>query len=239
MTIPARRSIFTAKRIFPFRDFVPNEELGQSPGWLPIDDTGRTFTSEFRRRGYWTAQVSDNPHLGFTKAFEPFRKSFDHWKSVVGQSGFYRSPETIPLEVVYDWLPPPLRDDRYVPGMRKYLANSGGGVNEEETCAARLFKQAADTLDDGTPAPAVLPDRRLLRSARALEPAAQVRRHVQGPELRGPEHRRDQVRLRAQLQRRRDSPPSRDLRGRGHDDRRLARPLHGPLLRARASTRTR
>ena len=148
VTIPARRSIFTAQRIFPFRNFVPNEELGQSPGWLPIDDTARTFTSEFRRRGYWTAQVSDNPHLGFTKAFEPFRQSFDHWKSVVGQSGFYRSPESIPLEVVYDWLPPPLRDDRYVPGMRKYLANSGGGVNEEETCAARLYKQAADTLDE-------------------------------------------------------------------------------------------
>ena len=112
VTIPARRSIFTARRIFPFRDFVPNEELGQSPGWLPIDDTTRTFTSEFRRRGYWTAQVSDNPHLGFTKAYEPFRRSFDHWKSVVGQSGFYRPAETISLETVRGWLPPALRDER-------------------------------------------------------------------------------------------------------------------------------
>jgi arylsulfatase A-like enzyme len=147
VTIPARRSIFTARRIFPFRNFVPNEELGQSPGWLPIDDTERTFTSELRRRGYWTAQVSDNPHLGFTKAFEPFRKSFDHWKSVVGQSGFVRSPESIPLETVYDWLPPALRDERYIPGMRKYLANSGGGVDEEESCAARVYKEARATLD--------------------------------------------------------------------------------------------
>ena len=31
--------------------------------------------------------------------------------------------------------------------MRKYLANSGGGVNEEETCAARVFKEARATLD--------------------------------------------------------------------------------------------
>ena len=147
VTIPARRSIFTARRIFPFRNFVPNEELGQSPGWLPIDDTERTFTSELRRRGYWTAQISDNPHLGFTKAFEPFRKSFDHWKSVVGQSGFVRSPESIPLETVHDWLPPALRDERYIPGMRKYLANSGGGVDEEESCAARVYKEARATLD--------------------------------------------------------------------------------------------
>ena len=36
VTIPARRSIFTTKRIFPYRNFVPNEELGSSPGWLPI-----------------------------------------------------------------------------------------------------------------------------------------------------------------------------------------------------------
>lgn len=147
VTIPARRSIFTTKRIFPFRNFVPNPELGQSPGWLPIEDTEHTFTSELRRHGYWVAQVSDNPHLGFPKAYEPFRRSFDHWKSVVGQSGFVKPPESIPLDVVYSWLPDPLRDERYVPGMRKYLANSGGGVDEEETCAARVYKEAAATLD--------------------------------------------------------------------------------------------
>jgi arylsulfatase A-like enzyme len=148
VTIPARRSIFTTKRIFPYRDFVVNEELGTSPGWLPIEDVEHTFTSEFRRHGYWVAQVSDNPHLAFTKAYEPFRKSFSHWKSVVGHSGFVRAPESIPLSTVRDWLPEFLRDERYMPGMRKYLANSGGGVDEEETVAARVFKEAADTLEE-------------------------------------------------------------------------------------------
>ena len=148
VTIPARRSIFTTKRIFPYRHFVPNLELGRSPGWLPIEDTHHTFTSELRRHGYWVAQVSDNPFLGFTKAYEPFRKSFSHWNSVVGQSGFYRPPESIPLSTVYHWLPEFLRDERYIPGMRKYLANSGGGVREEETVAARLFTEAANTLDE-------------------------------------------------------------------------------------------
>src|SRR5918998_3596385 len=148
VTIPARRSIFTTKRIFPYRNFVPNKELGISPGWLPIEDTEHTFTSEFRRRGYWVAQISDNPHIAFPKAYEPFRRSFSHWKSVVGHSGFFRSPESVPLEVVYDWLPELVRDERYIPGMRKYLANSGAGVREEETVAARLFVEAADTLDE-------------------------------------------------------------------------------------------
>jgi arylsulfatase A-like enzyme len=148
VTIPARRSIFTTKRIFPYRNFVPNKELGISPGWLPIEDTEHTFTSEFRRHGYWVAQVSDNPHLAFTKAYEPFRKTFSHWKSVPGHSGFIRPPESIPLSTVRDWLPEFLRDERYMPGMRKYLANSGGGVDEEETVAARIFKEAANTLEE-------------------------------------------------------------------------------------------
>ena len=102
VTIPARRSIFTTKRIFPFRNFVPNEELGQSPGWLPIEDTEQTFTRELHRQGYWVGQVSDNPHTAFTKAFEPFRRSFDAWYTVVGQSGTLRPPESVPLSVVHD-----------------------------------------------------------------------------------------------------------------------------------------
>ena len=148
VTIPARRSIFTCKRIFPFRHFVPNPELGNSPGWLPIDDTKHTFTTVLRNEGYWVAQVSDNPHLGFTKAYEPFRQSFDKWISVVGQSGFYKPPETVPWRVVRHWLPPQLRDDRYLTGMRKYLANTGAGVDEEDTCAARVYKAGADILEE-------------------------------------------------------------------------------------------
>jgi arylsulfatase A-like enzyme len=148
VTIPARRSIFTCKRIFPFRNFVPNPELGRSPGWLPIDDTKHTFTTVLQNEGYWVAQVSDNPHLAFANAFEPFRQSFDKWISVVGQSGFYKPPETVPWRVVRNWLPPQLRDERYMPGMRKYLANTGAGVDEEETCAARVYKAGADLLEE-------------------------------------------------------------------------------------------
>ena len=148
VTIPARRSIFTSRRIFPYRDWVPNEELGTSPGWLPIEGNENTFTKALQGEGYWAVQVSDNPHLAFTRAYEPFRKSFDSWRTIVGQVGFYRPLETVSMELVEQWLPPFLRDERYVPGMRKYLANSGEGVDEELTCAARTFKEAAKMLDD-------------------------------------------------------------------------------------------
>jgi arylsulfatase A-like enzyme len=149
VTLPARRSIFTSRRIFPYRNFVPNPELGRSPGWLPIKDPEHaTFTSVLKHAGYWTAQVSDNPFLAFTKAYEPFRKTFNRWDTIVGQSGFVKPPETVPIETVHHWLPPVLRDDRYVPGMRKYLANTGEGVDEELTCAARVYKKAIEVLDD-------------------------------------------------------------------------------------------
>ena len=148
VTVPARRSIFGAKRIFPYRDWKPNEEIGTSPGWLPIDDPQRTFTTALREAGYWTAQISDSPFTAFMKAYEPFRQTFHKWETIVGQSGFRQRPEAVSMETVNHWLPPFLRDERYVPGMRKYLANTGEGRDEEETCAARVFKGAADMLDD-------------------------------------------------------------------------------------------
>ena len=59
------------------------------------------------------------------------------------------------MSTVDHWLPPFLRDDRYVPGMRKYLANTGEGVDEEETCAARVFKERARPARRRPPPPAV------------------------------------------------------------------------------------
>jgi arylsulfatase A-like enzyme len=148
VTVPARRSIFGCRRIFPYRDWKPHEEIGTSPGWLPIDDPQRTFTTALREAGYWSAQISDSPFTAFMKAYEPYRETFHRWRTIVGQSGFRQSPENVPIETVHHWLPPFLRDERYVPGMRKYLANTGEGRNEEETCAARIFTEAANMLDD-------------------------------------------------------------------------------------------
>jgi arylsulfatase A-like enzyme len=148
VTVPARRSIFGCKRIFPYRDWKPHKEIGTSPGWLPIDDPERTFTTALRQAGYWTAQISDNPFTAFMKAYEPFRRTFHEWKTIVGQSGFRQRPDNVSIETVHHWLPPFLRDERYIAGMRKYLANSGEGRYEEETCAARVFKGATDMLED-------------------------------------------------------------------------------------------
>ena len=234
VTIPARRSIFTSRRIFPFRNWKPVPELGTSPGWLPIEGDENTWNKVFKDEGYWTVQISDNPHLAFTKVYKPFRKTWDHWRTIVGQSGFLHPPESIPMETVEHWLPPFLRDERYVPGMQKYLANSGGGVNEDETVCARVYKDAADTLEH---AKRRQPFAMVVDCFDPHEPWSPPEKYISMYSDAGPdvaEHRRDPLRLRRELHARAAAPPALDLRGGGDDDGPLARPLHGALLRARA-----
>jgi arylsulfatase A-like enzyme len=148
-TVPARRTIFTGRRIFPFRGWERAPDLGRGPGAAPIEDVGQTFTSALKRAGYWTGSVSDNPFVGFTKSWRPFRLSFDRYVSVVGHSGFRAEPETVTAAQLRRWLPEGLRDDpRYVDGMRKYLANTGYGQDDSESNAARVFGEAGKLLDE-------------------------------------------------------------------------------------------
>jgi arylsulfatase A-like enzyme len=148
-TVPARRTIFTGRRIFPFRGWERAPDLGRGPGAAPIEDVGQTFTSELKRAGYWTGSVSDNPFVGFTRSWRPFRLSFDRYVSVVGHSGFREEPESVSAGQLRRWLPEGLRsDDRYVEGMRKYLANTGYGEDDSESNAARVFGEAGKLLEE-------------------------------------------------------------------------------------------
>jgi arylsulfatase A-like enzyme len=148
-TVPARRTIFTGRRVFPFRGWERTPDLGRGPGAAPIEDVSSTFTSVLRRAGYWTASASDNPFVGFTRSWRPFRLSFDRYVSVVGHSGFRNEPDTVTAGQLRRWLPEGLRgDDRYVEGMRKYLANTGYGEDDSESNAARVFGEAAKLLDE-------------------------------------------------------------------------------------------
>ena len=197
VTLPARRSIFTSRRIFPFRNFKPNPELGRSPGWEPIETpTSTTFTSALKRAGYWTAQVSDNPFLAFTGPYEPFRKTLARWDTIVGQSGFVKPPETVPIETVEHWLPPVLRDDRYVPGMRKYLANTGRAWTRSRPAQPASTRRRSRCWTTRSCAS---------RSALTVdcfdphEPWSPPRKYIDmygDPELRGPRDRRDALRQR-------------------------------------------
>ncbi len=148
-TVPARRTIMTGRRIFPFRDWHRAPDLGRGPGAAPIEDVGQVFTSHLQRAGYWTASASDNPFLGFTTSFRPFRLSFDRYVSVVGHSGFSRNPAKVSDAQLAHWLPEGLRDDdRYVEGMRKYLANTGAGRDDALSSAAHVYQEGIKLLEE-------------------------------------------------------------------------------------------
>jgi arylsulfatase A-like enzyme len=148
-TVPARRTLMTGRRVFPFRGWERAPDLGRGPGAAPIEDVSQVFTSRLKRAGYWTASASDNPFLGFTKSFRPFRLSFDRYVSVVGHSGFRNDPSTVTEEQLEHWLPDGLSDDdRYVGGMRKYLANTGYGEDDSESNAARVFGEGEKLLEE-------------------------------------------------------------------------------------------
>jgi arylsulfatase A-like enzyme len=145
-TVPARRSILTGRRIYPFRDWEPWHGLAKRPGWTPIMPGTPTLPTILSERGYWTAYVSDNPFLAHTEVFAPFRDTLDRFVSVEGQRGVRRPADTIPRSEAVRRLPPAMRTEAGIRQVRQYLANNGGGRDESEEPAARVFSAAERVL---------------------------------------------------------------------------------------------
>ncbi len=145
-TVPARNSILSGRRVFPFRDWHRHEGLPNFPGWEPVEHVRASFTSALRRAGYWTAYVTDNPFLGFVGAYEPLRGSFDSFVRRGGQVG---GRETgVSQREIRHWIPrflaeiPELRDRAIA-----YLANGGYEHDETRSFSARVFRSAGEELE--------------------------------------------------------------------------------------------
>jgi arylsulfatase A-like enzyme len=147
-TVPARRSIFTGRRVFPFRHWRPRPGLMFTPGWAPIADVDATFTSALRRAGWWTSYVTDNPFLGFNGLYRPFRSSFNRFVRVGGQVGRTRPTSTVSSREVRHWLVPELREPHIERRVHRFLA-AGGRYWEDESrsWAARVCSAGAGVLE--------------------------------------------------------------------------------------------
>ncbi|MEX1142057.1 MAG: sulfatase [Thermoleophilaceae bacterium] len=144
-TVPTRRSIMTGRRVFPFHDWQPWVGLGTTPGWEPIEPGTPTLATELGDRGYRTACVTDNPFLGFSWTYRPFRRSFDRFIPVPGQIPRGR-PDGIGVREARRLIPRNRWDElRHVEDMRQYLAANGGRdgeIREAETATGRTFAAA-------------------------------------------------------------------------------------------------
>ena len=192
---------------------MPNLELGISPGWVPIEDPENTFTSVFKRHGYWTAQVSRQPlhSPSAVRAVPQDLRSLGGDRRPVGR----QDPRYVGLRP-------------WTTGSRRSCATSATcpacastwptrrGVDEEQTCAARVYKRAIDL--STTPC---------LRQPFCMrvdcfdphEPCSPLKKYLHmysDPGYDGQEVGRHAVRVRAQLHSGAAPPHARRLRGRGH-----------------------
>jgi arylsulfatase A-like enzyme len=185
-TVPARRSILTGRRVFPFTGWHPYPGLLGEPGWAPIAEPALTFTSVLRRAGYWTAYVTDNTSLGFSPPYGRFRHSFDRFVRRGGQIG--GTAEGVSERELRHWLPPQLEDPLTRDRVRRYLANGKYEHDETRSFAARVFRDGARVLE--LAARRHRPFALVVDAFEPHEPWTPPRRYVDmygDPDYRGPE----------------------------------------------------
>ncbi|MEA2364612.1 MAG: hypothetical protein QOI32_124 [Thermoleophilaceae bacterium] len=145
-TVPARNSILGGRRAFPFRGWHDWNGLIDAPGWEPLGHVDASLTSAFRRGGYFTTYVTDNPFLGFAKPYGAVRGSVHRFLRTGGQIGGSRPVSSVPRAVLDHWLHhsiDPLKRER----IGLYLANSRVWESPDNSYAARVFRNAIRELD--------------------------------------------------------------------------------------------
>lgn len=146
-TLPARRVLYTGRRIFPFSYHLQKSDPVQLPGWHPLFDEDVTLAEWLGERGYTTGLISDLYHQ--MKPGKNFHRGFHSWEWVRGQ-------ESDPL------VPTPHADidlSRYVRAglpadapvrrhVAQYLNNRAGWKSEANHYAAQVMRKAANWLTE-------------------------------------------------------------------------------------------
>lgn len=171
-TLPARRSLYTGLRTYPFHnghfrlkgDFVP------AAGWGPIPEDQDTLAEILGDAGFRTALISDLYHQ--FKPSKNFWRGFDQWEFIRGQEcDPSRSGPKPTAEELDHWLPQEVRElygfEGYGPAgtaspaewfSRTVLLNMRDRVADEQwfnarvmSSAARWLEQNADARESGEP----------------------------------------------------------------------------------------
>jgi arylsulfatase A-like enzyme len=146
-TIPARRSIMSGRRVYPFRGWHPWPGLPPQPGWEPVGIDGEMWTATLGKAGWTTGYVTDNPHL-LLPVHKRFRQKFDRVELVDGQvPGRRRGGHHVSRRELDHHLPKALRGTRAEPRMRAYLAWNPPGRDEQDYNAAKVFTGGIDWIE--------------------------------------------------------------------------------------------
>ncbi len=145
-TVPARRSLLTSRRVYPWREWAPTRNLPSTPGWTGLGEHEETWLKLLHGKGYWTGYVSDNPFLAFSPEWAALRRGVDRFKKIGGQVGALRPASSVSMATTRRWLPRDMHTPNYLKGMRQHLANIGEARDERDQCCARVFSHALDVV---------------------------------------------------------------------------------------------
>src|ERR687895_1030986 len=146
-TVPARNSILSGRRVWPFRGWRDRDGLIGQPGWSPLSDAPNALPALLRRAGWWTAYVTDNPFLAYAPPYAPLRGSVHRFVKTGGQVGGDRPVSSVPPKVLRHWLHPSIRGAK-TESVGLYMANSRYWDNEERSFAAKVFTNATAVLEE-------------------------------------------------------------------------------------------
>src|SRR3989449_10882864 len=81
-TLPARRSIYTGRRIFPSDLILQRDDQVRIRGWHPLFSEDVTMSETLKSAGFTTALISDLYHQ--FKPDKNFHRGFDSWRWIRG-----------------------------------------------------------------------------------------------------------------------------------------------------------
>ena len=143
-TLPARRCIYTGRRIFPSDLIKQRDDQVKIRGWHPLFAEDVTMSETLKDAGFTTALISDVYHQ--FKPDKNFHRGFDSWRWLRGHES--DRLETGPKKAINlaDYSHPAYPGARA--GVLQYLLNRRSWKSTEDYLAARTFGEASRWLEN-------------------------------------------------------------------------------------------
>ncbi|AHY47614.1 Arylsulfatase A-related enzyme [Rubrobacter radiotolerans] len=145
-TIPARRSIYTGTRTWPFRNWIPQKgETFFPAGWQRIPEEQVSVTELLSDEGFQTALITDTQHE--FKASMNFQRGFDVFDFIRGQERDRWKAISSADEELVERFTIPGNDASMRDKVRQYVANTRWRRGEEDYFAPLVFRRSMEYLE--------------------------------------------------------------------------------------------
>lgn len=149
-TLPARRSLYTGRRIFPSERFQQPDDQVRIRGWHPLFADDVTLSETLNAAGYTTSLITDIYHQ--FKPGKNFHRGFDAWRFIRGQESDRLESGPRKSVRLFNYLH---HTQRGTVGPLQYLLNRRDWRTEEDWLSAQVFREAGrwleNNIEDGQP----------------------------------------------------------------------------------------